>query len=151
MACNHCVVRELNFQIKAHGELNLRVLPEVIHHLSRRNTIHKVEENVITIKEAEARDLLDFCNDHMESGKIEFRIDDQTWRPLSELPNVLDMEWIDEVITKGLVTCYFQPIVNVREEIFAYELLSRFKKKTDPLSILMRFLRRHGIVGVYML
>ncbi|WP_375104320.1 EAL domain-containing protein [Paenibacillus sp. RS8] len=133
VACNHCVVRELNFEIKAHGEHNLRILPEVIHHLSRSNTIHKVEKNVITIKEAGVRDFLDFCNDHMESEQFEFRIDDQTWRPLSELPTVLNMEWIDEVITKGLVTCHFQPIVNVREEIFAYELLSRFKKEDGSL------------------
>ncbi|WP_400244526.1 EAL domain-containing protein [Niallia sp. JL1B1071] len=43
------------------------------------------------------------------------------------------MEWIDQVIKKKLLTCYFQPIVNREESIYAFEILARFKKEDGNL------------------
>ncbi len=133
VGCNNCIIRELNFEIRVEGEHNRRILPEVIHHFNRSGTLHNVTENICTIKESGARDFLDFCYDHMNTEGVKFRVQDQEWRPLSEMGTVLEMEWIDEVITKELITCHFQPIVNSNEEIYAYEILSRFKKEDGTI------------------
>jgi EAL domain-containing protein (putative c-di-GMP-specific phosphodiesterase class I) len=45
----------------------------------------------------------------------------------------LKWAWIDQVIKNGLLTCYYQPIVDREEKIYAYEILSRFKKEDGTL------------------
>lgn len=131
--CKNCLIEELRFEIKVEGAQNLQVLPEVITHLNRTRTLHKATENILTIKESGVRDFIDFCNDHMHPENVSFRIHDQEWRPLSEAAAILDMQWIDEVIVKELITCHFQPIVNRNEDIYAYEILARFKKEDGSL------------------
>jgi hypothetical protein len=43
------------------------------------------------------------------------------------------VQWVDEIIKEKLVNCHFQPIVTAKEEIFGYEILSRFKRKDGTL------------------
>ncbi|MBS4201131.1 EAL domain-containing protein [Bacillus sp. FJAT-49732] len=133
MRCNHCLVEELVVEMIAEGEHNLKILLEVEQHLNRRNMFVTVNGNMFKIKESGVREFLDFCNDHMESEKVWFRLNGQDWKPISEIITILDMQWIDEVIIKQLITCHFQPIVDAQEEIYAYEILSRFKKHDGSL------------------
>ena len=129
MGCTSCRVDDLKFEIKIEGETNLHILPNVIEHLGRREITVKVENNILIIKESGVKEFLDFCIDHMNFENVSFRLPDQEWRAIREVEQILEVQWIDEIIEKELITCFFQPIVNVKKEIYAYEILSRFKKE----------------------
>ncbi|OZM56931.1 diguanylate phosphodiesterase [Lottiidibacillus patelloidae] len=127
MNCSSCIVMDVLFEIKMEGEANLSLLNDVILHLNREHGIVKFDDNILTIKEASVREFVYFCNDHMEPEMVYFRIDNEDWKPIKQINAVIDVQWIDEIIIKELVTCYYQPIVNGNEEIYAYELLARFQ------------------------
>ena len=133
MDCNNCIIEELKFEFDVNGEHNLQVLPEVIQHLYRRQLLHNATDNRLVIKESGVKDFLDFCNDHMDPEGITFRVKGGEWGQLSGAAAILEMQWIDEVILKELVTCHFQPIVNSNEEIYAYEALARFRKEDGSI------------------
>jgi EAL domain-containing protein (putative c-di-GMP-specific phosphodiesterase class I) len=133
MNCKSCLLEKVEYEIKFTGDLNYSMLPDIIKHLNRRKIEVKVKENLLLIKELGVRELLNFCLDHMDSLGISFRINNQEWKPLSEIEKVLEVQWVDEIIKEKLIDCYFQPIVNTEDEIFGYELLSRFKKKDGTL------------------
>lgn len=134
MKCKSCLVEKAEYEIKFEGSLNHSMLPGVIKHLSRRKAEVKVKENLLLMNESGVKELVDFCIDHMNPSEISFRINNQEWKPLTQLEKILEMQWVDEIIEKKLVHCHFQPIVNAKEEIFAYEILSRFKKE-DGTSV----------------
>jgi len=133
MECNSCLVEELRFEIMVEGDDNHSNILNVINHLERRKIEVQTKGNTIIMKESGVKEFFDFSMDHMNPEKISFRLPNQEWRPLSELEKILDMQWIDEVIKKELIICYCQPIVNENEEVFAYEILSRFKKEDGSL------------------
>ncbi|MGI2328341.1 EAL domain-containing protein [Planococcus sp. YIM B11945] len=129
MECTSCSVQELKFDIKVEGEENVSMLPGVVDHLVRREIEVQQKERYFTIPESGAREFLDFCLHFMQPENITFRVNKQEWRPLAEIEQVFDVQWIDEVIKKELLTCHYQPIMTAAEEIFAYELLSRFNNE----------------------
>lgn len=133
MGCNACIVRDLRFEIRAEGDLNIEMLSGVIEHLVRRKTLVKSEGNKFIIKESGMMDFIDFSQDHMDFNEVFFRLEDSEWRVLTEVKEILENQWIDEVISKGLVTCYAQPIMTADEEIYAYELLARFLQEDGSL------------------
>ena len=55
--------------------------------------------------------------------EIYFRIENKEWNPLNEIKLFIEMNWIDDVIQKGLIPCHYQPIVDQTEKIFAFEFL----------------------------
>jgi EAL domain-containing protein (putative c-di-GMP-specific phosphodiesterase class I) len=132
--CNSCLVGELKVEILVEGEENLRIIPDVKRHLNRRNIVVKMKgDNKLVINESGVREFLDFGKDHMMLAKVFFRIGKQEWRYLTELDEILDTQWIDEVILNGIITCHYQPIVNTQQEIYAYEILSRFMREDGSL------------------
>lgn len=133
MNCQSCLIEKLRFEIIVDGEENLLLLPKVVDHLNRRNLTININGNRIVLEEAGVRDFLDFCHDHMDQERISFRIDQEEFRPITETAQILNMQWIDDVIKKELITCHFQPIVNSQEEIYAYEILSRFHKEDGTM------------------
>lgn len=133
MKCSSCLVEELRFEIKVEGDENLPIMLDAIKYFNRRNIVMNAEDNVFIIRESEVRDVLDFCKDNMNPEAVLFRIGNQDWRPLSDVVKVLEMQWIDEIIMKESVTSYFQPIVNADGEIYAYEVLARFKREDGSL------------------
>jgi EAL domain-containing protein (putative c-di-GMP-specific phosphodiesterase class I) len=133
MGCHNCFVRELEFDILVEGENNRSYILNIMEHLKRRKIAVERNENILTLKESGVKEFLDFCVDHMNPGEVSFRFPNQAWQELSKLEGILEMQWIDEVIKKELIICYFQPIVNKREEVFAYELLSRFRKEDGSI------------------
>ena len=133
MNCKSCLVEKVEYEIKFEGNFNHSMLPDIIKHLNRRTVEVKVKENLLFIQELGVKELVDFCMDHMNPLEVSFRINNQEWKPLSEIEKTLEMQWVDEIIKKKLVHCLFQPIVNAKEEIFAYEALSRFKKEDGTL------------------
>src|SRR5690606_3198546 len=76
---------------------------------------------------------MDFCRHFMDLEQVVFRINREAWKPFSEIETVLDMQWIDKVIQKELISCHYQPIVNGNEEIFAYEMLARFQNEDGSM------------------
>lgn len=133
MNCKSCLLEKIEYEIKFEGNLNHSILPDIIEHLSRRKVEVKVKENLLFINEVGVKELVDFCVDHGDMTEVWFRINSQEWKPLSEIEEILNMQWVDEIIKKKLVHCHFQPIVNAKEEIYAYEILSRFKKEDGTL------------------
>ena len=129
MSCNACVVGNLQFEIKAEGEQNLLIYPEVVQHMERNGEMVRAEGNIFVIKEAGMRDFLDFCHDHMEADKVLFRLDGERWRPLSETEEILESQWIDDVILKEQVTCHAQPILDAEGNTYAHEMLARFYRE----------------------
>ena len=133
MECNNCQVNELKFEFKVEGDSNIPLLNSVLEHLKRRNILVDTKENMFVVKESDVRDFIDFCQDHMDTSQIVFRISRQSWKPIETIEEVLDVQWIDEVIKKQLMICHYQPIVNIEEQVFAYELLARFPKEDGSM------------------
>lgn len=133
MSCNACVVGKLQFEIKVNGERNLFTYPEVLRYMDRNGVLLRAVENVLVVSEAGMRDFLDFCYDHMDSKNIFFRLDGEDWRPVADAEEILDSQWVDEVIRKELVTCHAQPILNAEGEIYAYEMLARFYREDGSM------------------
>ncbi|CEG21262.1 putative membrane protein YjcC [Planococcus massiliensis] len=133
MECNNCSVNELKFEIKVEGELNQSILPQVIEHLTRRNIEVKEKEQGLIIPESGAKEFMDFCEHFMATDRVEFRINKEEWKPFSQIETVMDMQWIDNVIKKELITCHYQPIINGDGTIFAYEMLSRFQNEDGSM------------------
>lgn len=133
MPCKSCLVLELQFEILLKGTQNLAMIPMVEKHLQRNNLSISVDGAQITILESGVREFLDFSKDYMEPNEMEFRLESQPWQTLSEIENILQMQWIDEVIRKDYIVSYSQPIVNKNKEIEAYEVLSRFTREDGTL------------------
>ena len=127
MDCKNCLVLELTYEIRFEGSHNVSMMQDIAKHLLRRNIGVNIQNKRLKIKESGVRELLDFCRDHMRMEEIYFRIENKEWNPLNEINLFLEMSWIDDVIQKGLITCYYQPIVDQTEKIFAFELLARFQ------------------------
>ena len=133
MDCNNCSVAELKFEFDLAGELNAAMLPQVVEHLKRREIVVVLKTQGFILPESGAKEFMDFCLDYMEPDNVTFRINQGDWKPFSEIETVMEMEWIDEVIKKELLTCHYQPIVDVDEQIFAYEMLSRFQNEDGSM------------------
>ena len=129
MECNNCQVNELKFEFKVDGESNISMLDGILEHLKRRNILIDTKENTFMVKESDVKDFIDFCEDHMDTSQVLFRISKLPWEPIAKVEEVLAYQWIDEVITKQSMICHYQPIVNAEEQVFAYELLARFPKE----------------------
>ncbi|WP_264740460.1 hypothetical protein [Cytobacillus firmus] len=81
----------------------------------------EAEADRFVLKEDGMRDFFDFCRDHMDAAGVSFRMDKEEWSPIAAAADILDSQWIDEVIANGLVTCHAQLILTGDEEVFAYE------------------------------
>lgn len=133
MPCKSCLVLELQFDILLKNPKNISMIPILVNHFQRRNLTIKVEGNQLIIYESGVRELLDFSRHFMDRENLYFRFEDNDWKPIKEIENILDMQWIDEVIRRKAVVSYSQPIVNVNENIYAYEVLSRFTREDGTL------------------
>lgn len=126
MPCKSCKVDEMIYEISFEKLSDLTALEEIIDHLKRIDLLVEVNEKVLKVKEQGINELYDFCVDHLEMKEIQFRVDDTSWRPFSEVAEVLETQWIDKVIKNEQLTCHYQPIVDREENIYAYEMLARF-------------------------
>ncbi|MGA4517649.1 EAL domain-containing protein [Solibacillus silvestris] len=133
MSCRDCVVSELQFEILLKGENNIAMLDMIVEHFNRRNLTITKKEQIVMIQESGVKEFLDFSRDYMEPELIYFRLDEMPWEHLAEIETVLEMQWIDDVIHRNAVVSYSQPIVNSRNEIYAYEVLSRFTREDGSL------------------
>lgn len=133
MDCNNCQVNELKFEFKVEGDSNIPQLADVLEHLKRRNILVDAKESTFIVKESDVRDFVDFCHDHMDASRVLYRISNKTWKPITTIEEVLEVQWIDEVIKRQLIICHYQPIVDVDEQVFAYELLARFPKEDGSM------------------
>ncbi|MBS4223831.1 EAL domain-containing protein [Lederbergia citrea] len=133
MGCNSCLIEDLQYEIKMNNDHNQSALLGIIKCLNSRKIEVTVKENILCITESGVKELLGLSMDGLNQQLISFRLHTQEWKPISEIEKMLEMQWVDEVIKKKLITCHFQPIVNVSGEIFAYEILSRFVKEDGTL------------------
>ncbi|WP_332645807.1 EAL domain-containing protein [Lysinibacillus sp. 54212] len=128
MPCKSCLVLELEYEIGLMGSKNISLRQTIINHLTRRGFRIDGSNDFLKIGESAVKEFLDFCQDYMDQENVYFRLEEKEWRPITEIEHIVKMQWIDEVIRKKLVVSFSQPIVNRDEEIFAYEVLSRFTK-----------------------
>lgn len=133
MSCEGCGGNELLFEIKAEDTRHQNMLRDASRLMRVRNALHQANEDTFTIKEVEARELADFCKDHLDREKVRFRLPGGEWRAMSELSTILDTKWVDELIAEERICIYFQPIVDRDERIYAFEALARFKNEADSL------------------
>ena len=128
MVCKSCLMLELKFDVKLLGTENQSKKENIVQHLKRGGYWVNAEGDIVRIKESGVREFLDFCRDFMDMDNVVYRIEDEEeWAPITEIENVLEMSWIDEIIKKKLIVSYSQPIIDVHGEIYAYEILSRFQ------------------------
>ena len=131
MQCKNCLMLELEYEILFTGESNLSNLQQVIDHLNRRKFLIKEDNNTMFVKESGVR-VSDFCQDFMDMEMISFRVEkDEQWKPICEIENVLQLDWIDDVIREKRVVSFSQPIVDEHATIFGYEILSRFIREDE--------------------
>jgi len=81
---------------------------------------------VLVVKESAVAGLYDYFKDNMELENISFRVDKSEWKPIEEVLELLEFQWIDKVIFDELVTFHMQPIVDAEMQIYAHEMLARF-------------------------
>lgn len=133
MTCKNCLVLELQFEIRLKGTQNLSMVDTIMNHFNRRGFKINIDNGHLIIHESGVREFLDFCHDFMDAAQIDFRLDEDSWKPISEIETILEMQWIDDVILRNAIVSYSQPIVTVNEEIYAYEVLSRFTRQDGSL------------------
>ncbi|WP_211652894.1 EAL domain-containing protein [Planococcus alpniumensis] len=126
MNCNNCSVSTLTFDIRLSGELNHSIIPIAIDHLERQGLDVSLKDNRLRMGEFGAREFLSFCEDLLDIESAEFRINRESYQPITDMHQVFDMEWIDEVIQNERIVSHFQPIVDKERNVFAYEMLARF-------------------------
>ena len=133
MPCKSCLVLELQFEIQLKGAKNLSMIPTVENFFQRRNLVFKKENEHFIIQESGIKEFLDFARHYLDIGQIMYRFEEYDWKPINEIEAILNMQWIDEVIRKKSVVSYSQPIVDADEEIYAYEVLSRFPREDGSM------------------
>ncbi|WP_256760642.1 EAL domain-containing protein [Cohnella sp. WQ 127256] len=131
--CSNCYPTNLIYEIKAAGERNLLVLPQIIPFLSARGFLVKATENTMLVSEAGIADLDDFCQDHMNIEQLTFRLEDASWQPFGEIKVTLSSQWVDDIILQQRVICYAQPIVDAQGSVYAHEMLARFVQEDGSL------------------
>ncbi|WP_318616898.1 EAL domain-containing protein [Sporosarcina sp. YIM B06819] len=126
-SCNACNPTELFYKILISGENNTSHLPELISYLKSNDLLVNARKNIIVVRETAVAGLYDYFKDIMDIETIQFKVDGSTWRPIHEVNELLDIQWIDQVILNEKVTFHIQPIVTGSQEVFAYEMLARFQ------------------------
>ena len=133
MDCSGCSVSDLNFEVKFKGQANISVIPHVVEHMERRGFWLTRKDHKVQLDEKGAREFLDFCMDILQPEEMEFRVNQQNWRPVEEIEQVFEMEWIDDVIKHERLTCHYQPIVDRDAQVYGYEMLSRFQNEDGTM------------------
>lgn len=131
--CQACQLSELRYYIHFSGEKNLKHFPQVAAGLEKSGMLVYSRKETAVVKEAGAAGLYDFLIDHLEAEQLSFRTDSSGWRSIHDLPQVIESQWIDEVIADQAVICYKQPIVDKEEQIVAHEILARFHGKSGEI------------------
>lgn len=61
-------------------------------------------ENIIIVKEIAVAGLYDYFSDMMDLDSIYFKVDISEWKPINEFFELLEIEWIDQVILEDKFT-----------------------------------------------
>ncbi|RDI41877.1 EAL domain-containing protein [Falsibacillus pallidus] len=133
MGCKGCSTDELIFEIKINEDQNQSMEKMVLEYFNRRGILVQTTAEGWIMDEDGIKDFYDFCRDHMDSESIFFRMNQEEWKPIKMVEPILSAEWIDEVIRKGMVTCFYQPIIDGDLNIEAYELLARFQREDGSM------------------
>ncbi|PIC72843.1 diguanylate phosphodiesterase [Sporosarcina sp. P26b] len=130
MPCKGCIVRDIDYEVSFEKCQQPALIVSIEEHLKRAHMLVRQEDQTFHVKEQGIKELYDFCVDHaVEMDSIQFRLDQTDWRPFTEVMQVVEMQWIDQVIKDEQLTSHYQPIVTPDLEIYAYELLARFYHK----------------------
>ena len=130
MHCKGCVIQDIEYEVSVENCGQAALVESMEDHLKRTDMLVRQEDHLFYVKEQGIKELYDFCADHaVEMDSIQFRLDQTDWRPFSEVMQVVDVQWIDEVIKNEQLTSHYQPIVTSDLDIYAYELLARFYGK----------------------
>ncbi|WP_114351817.1 EAL domain-containing protein [Saliterribacillus persicus] len=112
---------------------NKKIMEMMEKYLIRLDIPVEKDKNILKVNEIGASDLLDFSQDHLQDETVEFQLLDREWKSIDEINDFLEAEWIDEVINNKHIHCHYQPIVTRHKEIYAYELLARFKNEDGTI------------------
>lgn len=125
----------IDYQIRIIGEKNKAQIDSVCAYLDKENSLVKRVDDVITVREDSIQGLVDYMQDHMDLSEITYRIAEGDWSSIQNVSESLDLQWIDKIIFNEEVVFHIQPIVDVEEQIYAHEMLARFKDENGiPLA-----------------
>lgn len=116
-------------------------------HLQRRGIPFQIQGNHFFTTEQGARTIGDFTQDHLNINNASYRIHDHEWEPLTNINQVMDARWIDDVIQNKQIHCHYQPIITADQQIYGYELLARFtdaKGQTIYPNVIFNAARKRG-------
>lgn len=133
MKCENCNVKQLEYVVQVEGDLNKRLMQAISRVLNSEIVELKNNMSSFTIQENKVQEFKDFCKDHMNTDQVKFCVGNQPWQSIEKLELIFEKQWVDEIIKKHLIQCYYQPIVNQNQEIIAYELLARFMDQNGQL------------------
>ncbi|AST91035.1 MULTISPECIES: EAL domain-containing protein [Sutcliffiella] len=134
MGCQSCVIGEIYFEVKMEGQYNSKILERITSYLENHHSSIDQNNNTWKIKETVLKELFDFSKDMMDQRDIYFRIEsEQNWKSFHEAEAIFEQQWIDDVIKNELITFFFQPIITAKKEIFAYEMLARFRDEEGKI------------------
>lgn len=124
--CQACHPTSLHYQIQFHGEKNISKLPQLHRHLRLHGWLLNARDSIIVVAEEVVAGLYDYIKDHMEIDQIYFKVNGEQWQPIQNVLELIEYQWIDKVIIEEAVMFHMQPIVDVNEQVYAYEMLARF-------------------------
>lgn len=150
--CTSCNPTEIFYKILITGEKNLPHLHQLQSYLKSKNLLINSRDNIIIVKEPAVADLYEYFNDVMEVNSIFFRTDEKEWKPINEVVEFLELKWIDQVILQNSVDFHIQPIVTKNKEVFAYEMLARFRDENgnsvSPMEVFSAAKKRNRIYAL---
>jgi len=124
--CKACMPSSLHYQVRFSGTANLQHISQIRTYLEKSDLLINNKDDVLVVKESAVAGLYDYFKDNMELENISFRVDKSEWKPIEEVLELLEFQWIDKVIFDELVTFHMQPIVDAEMQIYAHEMLARF-------------------------
>lgn len=126
-ACHQCFVTAPMYEVRIEGEENLVVLEAIHEFLTSKGVPYEKHAKVLRVGESDMKDFYDFCVDHMDVDRLQYRMDSQQpWQPLRSVPAVLETNWVDAVIAEERIVSWAQPIVDRQRDLYAHEVLARF-------------------------
>lgn len=123
MSCPNCSMSKQKVVIKVPETIQSMILD----HFDHMAYTYTSKEEVITVDEPAAADLLDFLTALELTDSIFFKIPTEEWQSIELFKQYQEASWVDAIIKEKNLTMNFQPIITSNGTIYGYEMLARFK------------------------
>lgn len=133
-SCKQCIVTPPIYEVKVEGEENRVVMKKIASFIKSKGIAYVEHTQIYYVNEVDMKDFYYFCIDHFDVEQLYYRIDSsEAWLTFDGILNVLETSWVDSLIKEERVMFWAQPIVDRQQNIYAHELLARFKGEDSSL------------------